>query len=136
MSAELEALVSKLRTTRGPTDPTVEELRSGWEKIASALPIPDDIKFRDEALSSVSGEWACWAGCASSPFVLYFHGGGYNIGSVASYRQFVGRLSKACECEVLSVEYRLAPENRFPAAVEDALAAYRALLGNGHSPKD
>jgi acetyl esterase/lipase len=136
MGVELEALISKLRSTRGPTNPTVQQLRSGWEKIAAELPIPDDVQFRVEALSGVSGEWASLSASVAGPFVLYFHGGGYNIGSVAGYRQFVGRLSKACEYNVLSVEYRLAPENQFPAAVEDALTAYRSLLGNGHSPKD
>jgi monoterpene epsilon-lactone hydrolase len=136
MGVELEALVSKLKSARGPTNPTVQQLRSGWEKIAAELPIPDDVQFRVEALSGVSGEWASLPGSLAGPFVLYFHGGGYNIGSVASYRQFVGRLSKACEYNVLSVEYRLAPEHKFPAAVEDALTAYRSLLSKGHSPKD
>jgi epsilon-lactone hydrolase len=136
MGVELEALVSKLKSARGPTNPTVQQLRSGWEKIAAELPIPEDVQFRVEALSSVSGEWASSPGGLIGRFVLYFHGGGYNIGSVASYRQFVGRLSKACEYNVLSVEYRLAPEHKFPAAVEDALTAYRSLLSKGHSPKD
>jgi epsilon-lactone hydrolase len=135
MGVELEALVNKLKSARGSINPTVQQLRSGWEKIAAELPIPDDVQFTVEALSGVSGEWASSPGSLAGPCVLYFHGGGYNIGSVASYRQFVGRLSKACGYDVLSVEYRLAPENRFPAAVEDALTAYRSLQSKGHSPK-
>ena len=136
MGVELEALVQKLQSVRAPLNPTVEELRLGWEKFTAELPIPGDVQYKAIDLSGVPAEWTSSSASRDGPIVLYFHGGGYNIGSVATYRQFVGRLAKACEYPVISVEYRLAPEHPFPAAVEDALTAYRFLLGQGHSPGD
>jgi epsilon-lactone hydrolase len=60
--------------------------------------------------------------------LLYFHGGGYQIGSTRSHRELMIRLSHAGDCNVVTFDYRLAPEHRFPAAVEDGLSAYRWLL--------
>jgi monoterpene epsilon-lactone hydrolase len=136
MGAELQALVTRLKSAFGPANPTVEELRMGWEKLAASLPIADDVQFESDDLAGVAVEWTSLPNSRTGPFLLYFHGGGYNIGSVTSYRQFVGRLSRACGYKVLSVEYRLAPENRFPAAVEDAATAYRILLARGHLPEN
>ena len=66
--------------------------------------------------------------------VLYFHGGGYQMGSRLSHRDLMIRLSEATAAEVVGFDYRLAPEHRFPAAVEDGFAAYRWLLDSGTSP--
>jgi epsilon-lactone hydrolase len=66
--------------------------------------------------------------------VLFLHGGGFIIGSSALYRHFTWRLASAARARVLSVDYRLAPENPFPAALEDAVAAYRWLLADGADP--
>ncbi len=66
--------------------------------------------------------------------LLYFHGGGYVIGSVASHRELASRLAAQAGCAALVVDYRLAPEHPFPAAVQDARAAYRWLLANGCDP--
>lgn len=66
--------------------------------------------------------------------LLFFHGGGFTAGSTADGLDLCARLADACRAEVVSVDYRLAPEHPFPAAVEDCLAAYRDLLGEGCSP--
>jgi acetyl esterase/lipase len=63
--------------------------------------------------------------------ILYFHGGGYSIGSAETHRDLVARLCRAAGARALSVDYRLAPEHRYPAAVEDAVASYRWLLDRG-----
>jgi acetyl esterase/lipase len=63
--------------------------------------------------------------------ILYLHGGGYVIGSIDTHRELTGRLSRAAAARVFLIDYRLAPEHPFPAAVEDATAAYRWLLQNG-----
>ncbi len=68
--------------------------------------------------------------------LLYLHGGGYTIGSIRSYRNMVSHLASASRCRALLVEYRLAPENRFPCAVEDAVTSYRWLLSRGYDPED
>lgn len=66
--------------------------------------------------------------------VLVLHGGGFTGGSIASHRQFIQRVGDECEARVLAVDYRLAPEHPFPAAVEDAVAAYRWLVDAGVDP--
>jgi acetyl esterase/lipase len=71
------------------------------------------------------------AGC----HVLYLHGGGYCYGSILLYRDFVWRIAEAAEASVLCIDYRLAPEHPFPAAIEDATNAYRRLLSEGADPK-
>jgi acetyl esterase/lipase len=66
--------------------------------------------------------------------MLYLHGGGYVIGSITTHRELAGRLSRAAAARVLIIDYRLAPEHPYPAAVEDATTAYRWLLQNGAMP--
>lgn len=78
--------------------------------------------------SSVQGEWAVPDGTVSKQVIMYSHGGGYLFGSPLSYRPFTTRLAKACSARVFVLDYRLAPENPFPAAPDDALVAYRYLL--------
>jgi acetyl esterase/lipase len=71
---------------------------------------------------------------ASSSVLLYFHGGGYVIGSPLSHRHVTGQLALVSKACVLSVDYALAPEKPFPAAVTDGVKAYRWLLDRGHAP--
>jgi acetyl esterase/lipase len=68
--------------------------------------------------------------------ILYLHGGGYCVGSPATHRAVTGHLAKRCAARVFVPDYRLAPEHRFPAAVDDAVAAYRGLLAEGILPSD
>ena len=79
----------------------------------------------------VSAEWSVADGADQDKVILYVHGGGYVMGSAGSHRDMTGRLSQAAGARVLSLNYRLAPEHPFPAPVDDALAAYRWLLGQG-----
>lgn len=67
--------------------------------------------------------------------LLYFHGGGYTWGSMRSHGELIARLAHRCPARTLAPEYRLAPENPFPAAIDDAVAVYRALLDDGTDPK-
>jgi len=69
------------------------------------------------------------------PTLLYLHGGGYVVCSPGTHRDFVGRLARGAKIRCLSIDYRLAPEHPFPAAVDDAVAAYRALVANGIDPR-
>ncbi len=66
--------------------------------------------------------------------ILYFHGGGFRIGSVSSHRELIAQIAVASGCRVLAINYRLAPEHRFPAALDDALAAYGWMLEQGLQP--
>lgn len=66
--------------------------------------------------------------------ILYFHGGGYVLGSAQSYRELLARIARTCGVRVLAIDYRLAPEHPFPAALDDCHAAYRWALANGSEP--
>ena len=79
----------------------------------------------------VSAEWSVADGADQDKVILYVHGGGYVMGSAGSHRDMTGRLSQTAGARVLSLNYRLAPEYPFPAPVDDAVAAYRWLLGQG-----
>ena len=79
----------------------------------------------------VSAEWSVADGADQDKVILYVHGGGYVMGSAGSHRDMTGRLSQASGGRVLSLNYRLAPEHPFPAPVDDSVAAYRWLLGQG-----
>jgi len=82
----------------------------------------------------VPAEWVAAPGVCPGYVLLYFHGGAYQIGSPATIRHLVALLSGAAGARALSVDYRLAPEHPFPAAIEDAVVAYRWLLASGVDP--
>jgi acetyl esterase/lipase len=111
---------------------TVTERRAAAESIASQPPQGTTVEPVDAG--GVGAEWVVAAGADSDRVLLYLHGGAYQIGSPATHRSMVARLSGAAEARVLSVDYRLAPEHPFPAAVHDAVAAYRWLLAGGTDP--
>lgn len=113
---------------------TIEEQRAGIDAIAAMNPLPADVKCTKVDANGVPAEWIDAPGADRNRVVLYVHGGGYVIGSVASHRELTARISRASGARVLSLAYRLAPENPFPAAVDDAVAGYRYLLGQGINP--
>jgi len=80
---------------------------------------------------SVPAEWVCYPGARADCRVLYLHGCGYLSGSAANYREFTSELSKATGCAVLAADYRVGPEDPFPAAVEDAVIAYQWMRQQG-----
>jgi epsilon-lactone hydrolase len=133
-SRELHELVAKLRSVKLAGDLTIEQIRAGWEKFAASFVPAADITFKAINADGVPAEWVAAPDSDSSRVVLYFHGGGYAIGSIASYRSYTGRLARATRSRLLSVGYRLAPEHPFPAALDDALASYRWLLDQAIAP--
>ncbi|WP_349631643.1 alpha/beta hydrolase [Bradyrhizobium tropiciagri] len=82
----------------------------------------------------VEAEWLTPRDASVGMAILYFHGGGFRMGSVTSHRDLIARFADASRCAVLAINYRLAPEYRFPAALDDALAAYGFLLDQGFKP--
>jgi monoterpene epsilon-lactone hydrolase len=101
---------------------------------AAATPTPDGVTFTPVDAGGVPAEWNDAEGARQDRVVVYFHGGGYCMGSLDSHRGLTARISRLANLRVLSVDYRLAPENPFPAAVEDGLAAYRFVLDQGIEP--
>jgi acetyl esterase/lipase len=96
--------------------------------------VPATVRISPTQVGGVSGEWVEGTGSAAKSILLYFHGGGYFGCSAASHRPIsVGFALQGFR--VFSADYRLAPENPFPAAVDDAVAAYRGLLAEGYAPQ-
>src|SRR5690606_18513209 len=85
--------------------------------------------------TTLAGLPAAWIGDPSAAPGLYMHGGGFQIGGIASHAGLVARLARALNLRLLLPAYRLAPEHRYPAASDDALAVYRALLDAGEAPQ-
>jgi acetyl esterase/lipase len=100
----------------------------------SGAKIPESVKFTPVDAGGVPAEWVEWQGAPEDSVILYFHGGGYVFGDPDSHRDIAWRLGKESGSKVLVVDYRLAPEHRFPAAVDDAAASYRWLLQQGFAP--
>ena len=100
----------------------------------SAFPSAGETKCTPVNAGGVPAEWIAGPGAADDRVILYLHGGGYVMGSIATHREMVARLSKASGARALLVDYRLAPEHPFPAAVDDATAAYRWLLSQDIKP--
>jgi acetyl esterase/lipase len=130
-SQELQMLVQQLRAQPFTEDVTVAELRTRFEMTASMFPLAADVACEPVKGTPVPAEWITAAGAARGRAILYLHGGGYMIGSIPTYREVASRISRAAGAPVLLIDYRLAPEHRFPAALDDATAAYRWLLSTG-----
>lgn len=113
---------------------SIEEQRAVLDAPASASPAPPGVVVEPDTLGGRPAERITPVGAAPGGVVLYFHGGGYCIGSIGSHRGIGGRLALASGCQVVTLDYRLAPEHPFPAAVDDATAAYRELLALGTGP--
>jgi monoterpene epsilon-lactone hydrolase len=96
--------------------------------------VPADVSVEPVSAGGVRAEWISTPGAADDAAILYLHGGGYVIGSLDSHRHLVVEAGREAGCWALALDYRLAPEHPFPAAVDDALAGYRYLLGRGIRP--
>jgi acetyl esterase/lipase len=99
--------------------------------IMSAIPGPPGVSYERARIGGVDGEWALAPGAPPRPVVLYLHGGGYAIGAPRTHRPLTGTLARALGLRTFVADYRLAPEHPFPAAADDALAAYKGLLDDG-----
>jgi epsilon-lactone hydrolase len=113
---------------------TILEQRAAMAAVAAEAVPPEGVTVEPVSLGGCGGEWLMPEGGTTDAAVLYLHGGGYCIGSLATHRDLAGRLALAAGCAVVTLDYRLAPEHPFPAAVDDAAGAYRALLGRGLKP--
>lgn len=126
---EIDKIVAYLRTLPSYSTMTLEECRAAYDKAEQAYPLPPDIK--SEPLNGQPGEKLTPPGARSDAAILYLHGGGYAIGSPRSHRHMAADIGRAAGVSVSLPDYRLAPEHPHPAAVDDAVAAYRALLQSG-----
>ena len=118
----------------GPDTPFMER-RAQAEKFAAAFVKPSDIEFAVAELDGVAVEWVIPSRAHPARVFFHLHGGGYVLGNPAGSRGFTSLLARLAQCRVISVDYRLAPEEPFPAALEDSVRAYGALLAQGHDAR-
>ncbi len=117
--------------------PTIEEQRANLENLAALYPVPDDVEVVEVEAGGVPGVWVRSANAGDEAVVLYLHGGSYTGGSSRSHRELAARIARAAAARGLVLDYRRAPEDPYPAALDDALAAYRWLIGDqGVDPRD
>jgi acetyl esterase/lipase len=133
-SKGFEKVLELLREQVTQESQPLEQQRAEYEKIAKLFKLEQDIICRTVQLDHLSAEWIIPPTVINERVVLYLHGGGYVLGSMNTHREMVSRISRASEAKALLLEYRLAPEHPHPAAVEDSVAAYKWLLGEGFDP--
>jgi epsilon-lactone hydrolase len=131
-----ETLDAILRQSAFPPGSDVSEQRRLLRDLLSAQPLPPEITVTAAALGGVPAAGITVDGIEPRHVVLYFHGGVYVMGDAALAADLASQIARRTRARAISVDYRLAPEHPYPAAVDDALAAYQALLDNGAAPSD
>jgi monoterpene epsilon-lactone hydrolase len=131
---QLDSLLQMMKAQPIAQAPTLEQQRAGFEQMAAMFPVDADIKREPVTANGVKSEWVSAPDADAGRAILYLHGGGYVIGSINTHRSLAARLSRAAKARVLVIDYRLAPEHPFPAAVDDSVAAYRWMLAQGLKP--
>jgi epsilon-lactone hydrolase len=125
-----------LRQSAFPADSDVYEQRRQLRELLAAQPLPAGVAVTAAALGDVPVAEITVDGIEPRHTVLYFHGGVYVLGDAFQAAGLASQIGRRTGAKVISVDYRLAPEHPYPAAVDDALAAYEALLHNGAAPSD
>jgi len=116
---------------------SIAEFRDKCEKgAAKYAKIPDRVKITGENAAGLNSEWMIPDGANPDKTILYVHGGGYVSGSCNDHRGFVSKFADFCKVTTFIYEYRLAPENPFPAALDDSVKAYEWLLAQGKKPEN
>lgn len=110
--------------------------RARLDRLGERAPVPKDMARSEDRLADVATEWSRRRDRPTAPrTILYLHGGAYVVGSPRMYRLLASELLRACDADVAVIDYRLAPEHPYPAALDDAEASYRALLERGVAPQ-
>ncbi|MGB1906693.1 MAG: alpha/beta hydrolase [Spongiibacter sp.] len=130
--AQIEQVIARVQQVYSTwrRDTSAQQMREDWDRLFWRDTQP--AQYRDDTLAGVAVRWIDTPDCDPSRLLMYFHGGGFKMGSVVSHHDLMVRLSAAAGCRVVGVNYRLFPEHGFPAPVDDALAVYRQLLAEGY----
>lgn len=131
----IEKLRAALRANVTDPESSVEDLRAGIDRNSAGMPVPEDVMVEPTTVAGIPAERHTPAGDTGGRTVLYLHGGGYCIGSMLSVRCLAANIARASSAVVYALDYRLAPEHPCPAGIEDAVAAYDALLSDGVAPE-
>lgn len=114
-----------------PRSTEIAQRRKDIDDRGKSFPLPADVTVTKVSANGVSSEWTATPDAAADKAILYLHGGGYVIGSLDSHRHVAAEAGRAAGTRTLAIDYRMAPEHPFPAAVDDTVAAYRFLLNSG-----
>jgi len=133
-SEAFDTIVALLGAAKASPETDLAELRTAYATMGAMVPVDDTVDVEPGDLGGVAGDWLTPNAADEGRVVLYFHGGGYNIGSAESHRSMLTHLATRARSRVFSTDYRLAPESPYPAALDDAEAAYLGLLGVGNDP--
>jgi epsilon-lactone hydrolase len=128
------ALDANLRQGGLDLSADVPTLRAAFDELTARIPVPDDVDQRPTTIGGVGAVEVTVRGVEATNVILYFHGGVYVIGSAVGSVPLVSDLARRTDAKAFTVDYRLGPEHPFPAAVDDAAAAYEGLLADGIAP--
>lgn len=134
-SAKFYRLVERMPARATGGQKTIEELRANMKETSRKFTPPDGVAFVRAEGAGVPGEWAIPAAADADAFILYLHGGRYGVRSIASHRHLTARIAQAASVRAFSIDYPLAPEHPFPAAVDDAFTAAHWLTREGVDPR-
>lgn len=136
-SDQLEAVINDVMAVFNSwgADTPIEKIRQDWDNLFSNVKPVVGAVAEEVNAGSVRAEWIRAPRSREDRTVIFLHGGGFVLGSINSHRDICERISQAAGVRVLALEYALAPENPFPAQLEDSLAAYEWLLKQGVSPE-
>ena len=121
-----------LRAVKGMRAET-SNARAQFDTLMERVPPPGDVTFETGSLDDIAGLWVHPASRRPGEAIFHLHGGWFNFGSAKAYRHLVGHIAARAGASAFVPDYRLAPEHPFPAAVDDALACYRAIEASGIS---
>ncbi len=133
--AAMREMFAAIQPQPGAPPPTWPERRVQIDAMGAAAPLPEGVKVEPLSLGGVPAEKITPQNADADRAIFWLHGGGYCIGGCASHRVWAATMADAAGATAYTIDYRLAPEHRFPAAVDDAVAAWRAFLADGHDPK-
>lgn len=129
----LQMLIKYLLAPKFHRQKTITEKRNTLEKLTKLAVVPKNTKIEKIQINGISAEWVSGKNVPADKIILYLHGGGYNTCSANTHRELSAHISIESCAKVLLLNYRLAPENPFPAALKDTISAYRWLIHNGYS---
>ncbi len=132
----LKNIIAAKRKNPYTENKTIDQLRKETGTAGALIPLPDNTKFKRILAGNVYAEWITCGDVDTDKIFMFIHGGGYYRGSIDATRATVARISAEAKVRCLSIEYRLAPEHPFPAAVDDTYTAYNWLLKEGINPKN
>jgi acetyl esterase/lipase len=134
-SDELAALKGMLAAAPFDFATPATEVRAAFDGATATFPVDESYSFAEKSIGGVSGLWMD-AEHKSDKVLFYVHGGALLVGNTFGFRGLSGNLARATGMNMFSIDYRLAPEHVFPAAIDDVLSAYEGLLAQGYAGSD